>query len=129
MKGNKGRSQQQGKGGEFRSGEPTTEEYQTGAHGTVNREAGTGNIITRKPVDPEIADALKKYSDRFHEARAGSREAKKNPLYDLRKDPATRFQDYLESEWNEFGSDTKKALAHATKVFEEQGENIAGRFS
>ena len=114
---------------EFRASEPTAEEYQTGAHGTVNREAGTGNIITRRPVDPEIAEKLKKYSDRFHEARSGTRESKKNPLYDLRKDPATRFQDYLESEWNEYGDDVKKALAHAMEVFESQGEEIAGRFS
>lgn len=94
-----------------------------------DRSTETGRPYTRQQVvDPSIAEALGKFSDKFHQYRRGSRNSNKiNPLYDLRKDPITRFTDFLDSDWNTFPSEAE-ALRYAEQVFEGQGDDIAGQW-
>lgn len=101
---NQGRGRQRDKDGEFQSSQPTAQET-------------------------NWRDRIKKFSDKYHEyhsSQHGQGQTKKNPLYDKRIDPMKRFEMYLASEHNEYGDDIDSAIAYAEKVFEEQGESIAG---
>lgn len=93
------------------------------------RDARTGRPIGDVQLPGAIADMFRPYSDKYHEYHSTSRPGTKiNPLWDIRLDPESRFVAYLQSDWNEFGDDIQAAAQHAASVFQEQGENIAGRW-